>query len=156
MKRWKLIWHFQIKIIINFVPTSSVILRSAWEETRAGCVHWTYQSGSSWAQVHLSQMLICSAQLWGQKCSTCIWCKITRAGMPSLSSLGFLSKAQGKMWHIGEGKVSLCASTTKRQLSQLWVADALRLQPQAFRDITTLPSRGCIHNTLSKENLLKA
>lgn len=47
---------------------------------------------------------------------------------------GFLLKAQGKMWHIVEGKVSLCASTMKRWLSQLWIADALRLQAQAFRD----------------------
>lgn len=101
-------------------------------------------------------MLICRAQLWGQRRFTCIWCKITWAGMPSPSCMGFLFKAQGKMWHIGEGKMSLCASTMKRWLSQLWVADALRLQAQAFRDISTLPSRGCIRNTFSEENLLTA
>lgn len=52
--------------------------------------------------------------------------------------------------------MSLCASTTTRCLSQLWVADAQRLQAQAFRDITTLPSRGCIRNTFSEESLLMA
>lgn len=104
MKRWKLIWHFQIKIIINILPTSSVIFCCAWEETRAGSVHWTYQSGSSRARVHLSQMLICSAQLWGQKCSTCIWCKITWAGMPSPSSLGFCLRPRERCDTLGRAK----------------------------------------------------
>lgn len=51
--------------------------------------------------------------------------------------------------------MSLCASATMRWLTQLWVADALRLQAQAFRDISTLPSRGCICNTVAKENILR-
>lgn len=41
-KEWNLCdRHFQIKIIINFLPTSSVIFGSAREETRIGCVHWS-------------------------------------------------------------------------------------------------------------------
>lgn len=49
------------------------------------------QSGSWRTQVHLSQMSKCRAQLWGQKHFTCMWCKITRASMPSPSCLGFCS-----------------------------------------------------------------
>lgn len=44
--------------------------------------------------------------------------------------------------------MSLCVSTMKQWLSQLWVADALWFQAKAYRDLGTLPSRGSTQQSL--------
>lgn len=80
---------------------------------QGGHQHWLCalplnQSGSRWTRVHLSQMLICTAQLWGQRHSTCMWCKITWAGTPSPMLLGFSAHGPGiDVTHRGGQSVPL-------------------------------------------------
>lgn len=88
------------------VPSRRTLWSSAVPERSPGlavCAGLN-QSGSWWAQVHLSQMLICRAQLWGQRRFTCIWCKITWAGMPSPSCLGFCSRPRERCDTSGRAK----------------------------------------------------
>lgn len=75
------------------VSSQKALWSSAVSDRRPGLALYTglNQSGSWWTQVHLSQMLICRAQLRGQRHFTCMWCKITWAGMPSSRCLGFCS-----------------------------------------------------------------
>lgn len=73
--------------------------------------------------------------------------------MPSPSCSGFCLRPRERFDTSGRAKRPF-APPPQSGGSQLWGADALRLQAQAFGDITALPSRGCIHNTLFKENLM--
>lgn len=51
--------------------------------------------------------------------------------------------------------MSLCVSTMKQWLSQLWVADALWFQAKAYRDLSTLPSRGSTHHRVCNKSFGK-
>lgn len=83
------------------------------QRCQGGHQHWLCalplnQSGARWTRVHLSQMLICTAQLWGQRHSTCMWCKITWAGTPSPMLLGFSAHGPGiDVTHWGGQSVPL-------------------------------------------------
>lgn len=91
------------------ISSQQALWSSAVPERRPGLAACTglNQSGSWWARVHLSQMLICRAQLWGQRRFTCIWCKITWAGMPSPSCLDFCSRPRERCDTSGRAKCPL-------------------------------------------------
>lgn len=95
-------------IIVSLWSISSqkALWSSAVPERRPGLALCTglNQSGSWWTQVHLSQMLICRAQLWGQRHFTCMWCKITWAGMPSPCCMGFCSWPRDRCDTSGRAK----------------------------------------------------
>lgn len=88
------------------ISSQQALWSSAVPERRPGLAVCTglNQSGSRWAQVHLSQMLICRAQHWGQRRFTCIWCKITWAGTPSPSCLGFCLRPRERCDTSGRAK----------------------------------------------------